>query len=248
MSPDPGPPDFVGVGSQRSGTSWWFSLLLRHPGIARGVESRKELHYFDQYCDRDFTQGDIARYHANFPHSPDLLKGEWTPRYMFDFWTPRLLAEAAPRARLLVMLRDPVERFRSGVEHEGELRGRRPWQRKLLTGAALGRSRYRDQLRRLCDYFPRSQILVLQYEQCVAEPARFYGRTLSFLGVAQFDLAEDQMRKTVGSVTRCATLPAHLRAAVVDELREDVRLLGSEFPEVETSLWPDFAPETAPAP
>src|SRR5271167_1629970 len=41
-----GPPDFVGIGAAKSGTTWWFSLLVRHPEIH--VEYDKELNYFDR--------------------------------------------------------------------------------------------------------------------------------------------------------------------------------------------------------
>ncbi|MGE5281966.1 MAG: sulfotransferase family protein [Chloroflexota bacterium] len=239
----PGPPDFVGVGAQRAGTSWWFSLLLQHPGVDYGVERKKELHYFDRFADREFGAEDVARYHALFPRSGDLLRGEWTPRYMFDFWTPRLLARAAPEARILVMLRDPVERFSSGIAHEEALHGSQPWQRKLFAGSALARSRYAEQLDRLGDHFPRSQILVLQYERCLADPLAFYGKTLEFLGLAPFELEPSQVQRPVGRLTSRSPLPAEAHRAVVTELREDVNRLAAAFPEIDLSLWADFAPE-----
>lgn len=242
-------PDFVGVGTQRSGTSWWFATLQRHPQISPGTESRKELHYFDRFCREGFGAGDIAAYHAKFPGSGGLLRGEWTPRYMCDFWTPRLLSRAAPEARLLVLLRDPVERYRSGVEHESVLNGGdRLQQLKLIVNVALERSRYHRQLTRLLDYFPRSQLLLLQYERCVADPRREFRRTLDFLGAAEFELDEAELRKTAGTVTRRSELPAQLREALVGELGQDVSMLRSDFPELDLGLWPDFAIEQSGAP
>ena len=118
--PTTGPPDFVGVGTQRSGTTWWFKTLLGHPQIRPPRGRRKELHFFDRFCARELLDADVAEYHELFPRKPGQITGEWTPRYMHDFWTPRLLARAAPEAKLLIMFRDPVERYRSGVLHQGQ--------------------------------------------------------------------------------------------------------------------------------
>jgi hypothetical protein len=231
------------VGAQRSGTSWWFSLLLRHPGVDSRDGRPKELHYFDRFLDSEFGADDIAGYHAAFPRRGDLVRGEWTPRYMFDFWTPRLLSLAAPEARLLVMLRDPVERYRSGRAHEEGLYGEEPWKRKHFAGSALARGRYAEQLDRLCDCFPRSQILVLQYERCVADPQAFYDKTLAFLGLPPLQLERSEVERSVGNLTRRVPPPTEIRDAVVGELREDARRLASSYPEIDLSLWPDFAPE-----
>ena len=44
-----GPPDFVGVGTMRSGTSWWWYLLMQHPRFAKVNVRHKEIHFFDHY-------------------------------------------------------------------------------------------------------------------------------------------------------------------------------------------------------
>jgi hypothetical protein len=43
------PPDFVGVGAQKAGTTWWYTLLSSHPGVHAPPGRRKELHYFDRF-------------------------------------------------------------------------------------------------------------------------------------------------------------------------------------------------------
>jgi Sulfotransferase family len=240
-----GAPDFVGVGAQRSGTSWWFSCLLRHPQIEGPTGGEKELHYFDPYYVRSFGASDIAGYHAKFPEVRSvrggMLRGEWTPRYMYDFWTPRLLAMAAPQARLLVMLRDPLERYRSGVELESRLFGRDRARGVATANTALARSRYHEQLNRLLDYFPRSQMLVLQYEQCSAETERQFERTLAFLGIS--DPAPEGVipSRPAGQWMHKRELPDYMRDGVVEELRDDVHLVVSSFPEIDIGLWPNFA-------
>jgi hypothetical protein len=234
-----GPPDFVGIGAQRCGTSWWFSLLAEHPDV---VPATKELHYFDRFGDREFGAAEICRYHALFPQPGSQLRGEWTPRYMHDFWTPALLARAAPRARLLTILRDPVERFRSAVQLGVDLRDRRPNRSgPMFVSDALERGRYHRQLSRMLEYFPAEQLLVLQYERCVAEPLGCYRQTLSFLGLAKHDPDPAALRRRVGWATTSATPLAHLDERLAAELGEDVERLLAQFPQIDPALWPNFS-------
>src|SRR5215207_8121979 len=110
---EPGPPDFIGVGALGSGTGWWHALLLAHPDIRPPRARRRALHHFDRFCAAEMTDADVAAYHERFPRRAGTITGEWTGRYMFDAWTPPLLKRAAPDAKLLVMLSDPIERYRA---------------------------------------------------------------------------------------------------------------------------------------
>ena len=97
---------------------------------------------------------------------------------MLDAWTPRLLRRAAPDARLLVLVRDPVERFRSG-RTLAENRLTVGSTARAAANAAFGRGLYADQLLRLWRVFPREQVLVLQYERCVADARSELRRTFT---------------------------------------------------------------------
>ena len=61
-----GPPDFVGVGFQRCGTTRWYNLIAAHPEVARPV-AMKELHFFDRFHSGGFTEDDLAAYREYFP-------------------------------------------------------------------------------------------------------------------------------------------------------------------------------------
>ena len=176
-------PDYVGVGTARSGTSWWDSLISAHPLVARLPETPKEVHFFDGLWEHGLSDADIERYHAYFARPEGSLSGEWTPGYMVDAWTPALLRRAAPDARLLVLLRDPVERFRSG-RTLAENRFTVGSTARAAANAAFNRGIYADQLLRLWQAFPREQVLVLQYEQCVRDPRAQLERTFAFMGLA----------------------------------------------------------------
>jgi hypothetical protein len=177
-----GPPDFVGVGTARAGTTWWDALIHAHPDVARAPGVPKEVHFFDRFWQGECSDAEIAAYHAYFARPAGCLAGEWTPGYMLDPWTPRLLHRAAPDARLLVLLRDPVERFRSG-RTLAENRLTVGASARAAANAGFQRGIYADQLLRLWRAFPREQVLVLQFERCVREPEAELRRTFTFLGL-----------------------------------------------------------------
>jgi hypothetical protein len=235
-----GPPDFIGVGTQRSGTTWWFETLLGHPQIRGPKGKRKEQHFFDRFGAVEMTEADIAEYRERFPRKPGQIAGEWTPRYMHDFWTPRLIARAAPEAKLLIMFRDPIERFRSGAPHR---LSRTPDARiEAVTADAIERGRYAAQLRRVLACHDASRILILQYEKCVADPAAQYRRTLAFLGVDS-EHRHPELERRRGTTQAASKKP--LWDDLMDGLRAtmepEVAGLAELTPEIDVALWPNFA-------
>jgi hypothetical protein len=235
-----GPPDFIGVGTQRSGTTWWFVSLLEHPGIRAPRSGKKELQFLTRFATRELTDEDIRRYHRKFPRDAGQVVGEWTPRYMHDFWTPRLLRRVAPEAKLLVLLRDPIERFRSGVPKELTVPRGHP--RNRVIADAIERGRYASQLRRLRAEHPDAEVLILQYEKCVRDPVSEYRRTLRFLGADADHPAPDFDRRRGRSQAKRKTplwpdLVEALRATLEPEALE----LAATEPDIDVSLWPNFA-------
>jgi len=237
-----GPPDFVGVGAQRSGTSWWFNLISDHPEVKTTERSHKEVHFFGALFARSLEERDIRAYHAAFPRPPGLIVGEWTPRYMFDPWTPPMLARAAPDVQLLVMLRDPVERYRSGLgRHETSLReaGRGPPSADVASNALL-RGLYFMQLQHLLRHFDRSRLLVLQYERCHRDPYAELERTYRFLGLGDSGHAPATIHEHVERLYPHAELDPEARSRFSAFFAEDVSRLAASFPEIDTRLWPNF--------
>jgi len=236
-----GAPDFVGVGAQRSGTSWWFRQITGHADVV--APWGKERHYFDRFWQRDFTAADADGYRRLFPRPDGALTGEWTPRYMYDPWTPRLLDACAPEAKVLVILRDPWERCLSGMAHESRVLGRElrrangDYLRLMIRGDALLRSSYAKQLERIVRCFGRDRVLVLQYERCVREPEAELERTFRFLGLDAPRSGTIERRSGAGR-PRDHELPP----AVADEMRmslaEDAAALVRVAPEIDLELWP----------
>lgn len=235
------PPDFVGIGAQRSGTSWWYSGIEAQPQVVRVPKRRKELHYFNRFWSGEVPSDLASEYHSLFPRPPGQLAGEWTPRYMYDYWAVPLLREAAPDTRLLVLLRDPVERYRSGLAfavNRARRAGTPP--RLAALGDAVWRGFYAEQLRHVFRYFPRDQVLVLQFERCRRDPLGELRRTCAFLDIDLPDeLPEEMTREREPQVK--AELSDSVRAELVARLEQDVAALAVLCPEIDISLWPNFA-------
>lgn len=232
----PGPPDFVGIGAQRCGTSWWHSLIEQHPAVAPLGLGAKELHFFDDAWDDDAPDGDLAdRYALHFRRRAGQVAGEWTPRYLLDPWAVPRLLRAAPQVRLLVMLRDPVARFRSGLGHALKTR---PSLGPDDVTAAYTRGLYADQLSRVLAQVPRERLLVLQLEQCLADPQRHLDRTLGFLGLDPVPVPADGARN---AAVRTAPVPDDLLDAVREGYRADSRrlagLVGEGADGIDLGLW-----------
>jgi Sulfotransferase family len=236
-----GPPDFVGVGAQRSGTTRWFDLIVQHPEIESPPATRKELHYFDRFHPGGFTAADAAAYHDYFPRPPGRITGEWTPVYLAVPWAPPLLAAAAPQARLLVSLRDPVERYLSGLQrHHRVARATETPLNAMAPLDAFVRGFYHAQLTHLLAHFHRSQVQILQYERCVRDPLPELRRTFAFLGVGDIGFLPDLDAHPNHQPDK-PDLHPDARQALVDAYAPDIARLIAAFPEIDVSLWPNFA-------
>ncbi|HXY72527.1 MAG TPA: sulfotransferase [Actinomycetota bacterium] len=232
-----GPPNFIGVGVQKAGTSWWFAQLTRQSDIHNERGYRKERHFFDRFLYRSMTSADIEAYARWFPRPSGMLAGEWTPEYMHFFWIPALIPRAAPDAKILVLLRDPIERYRSGLAHkrrDGTLVPKYTW-----GDEAFHRGLYGAQLRRLREFVPRDQILVQQYERCCIDPVGELRRTLAFIGAESSNLIGPFDRGVHVTVAPKPDLPPQVRDALVDGYRDDLRLLLELHPDLDLSLWPN---------
>ena len=236
---EPGPPDFIGVGALGSGTGWWHAMLLQHPEIRPPQARRRALHHFDRFCSAEMTDADIAAYHARFPRRRGTITGEWTGRYMFDGWTPPLLRRAAPDARLLVMLADPIERYRAIFSHR---LARREEGEALYMIDAVDRRSHGAQLARLQRFYDPERILVLQFERCRRDPVGQYRRTLDFLEVRDRDFAPRRMRRKAAGKPESRFVAALLRVGLPEGTKRRVteRLVGRPVGRATAPLWPDL--------
>jgi Sulfotransferase domain len=201
-------PDFLIIGAQKAGTTALYAYLRWHPQITG--PSFKEVSFFD----RHYARGE-RWYRAHLPVRRTGLVGEASPSYLFHPLAPERVARMLPRARLIALLRDPVDRAFSHYQHEVAL-GREQLsfedalaredermegevERMLREPAYFShawwnytyaaRGRYAEQLERWFEAFPREQLLVLLTDELAADTAAAYRRVLDFLGAEAQELA-----------------------------------------------------------
>jgi hypothetical protein len=211
-------PDFLIIGTAKGGTSSLYFHLNKHPCVA--APFRKEIYFFD----RTFGRG-VAWYRSFFPTllkkhlttrrlGTPLVTGESTPCYMFHPHVPRRVFETIPHVKLIVLLRNPIDRaysyynqqLRRGAEQlsfeqaidreeqrlQGELdrmladEGYFSFKRQNFSYVTRGL--YAEQLERWLSYFQRQQLLILESEELFSNPARQVQRVLAFLDLPQRDL------------------------------------------------------------
>ena len=229
----------MGVGTARCGTSWWCANLFAHPAVSRARGAPKETHYFDRFEHLEFRDTDVEPYHRYFPRRPGTLAGEWTPTYIYDEAAMGRLHGSAPSARVLVLLRDPVERFWSAVHFDTWWAARRgvPPRPDLW----LGRGAYLRGLEGAARTVGRERLLVLQYERCLLDTGAELRRTYEFVGVDPDFVPPDLTRlHAQGSGDPKRSMPADTREMMVEFYRPHVMRLVSAWPEIDLGLWPNF--------
>ena len=214
--PRPGPamPDthrprlgFMIVGAQKCGTTALAHFLSRHPEI--GMAKPKEVHLFDapDYSGDWSPEEMDERYQPSFEHCPGAaVRGEATPIYMVLPEIARELRRYNPDLKLVVLLRDPVERAISHYYMEsGRDKEHRPLWLALLSepfrlrrcrdarqaGSAMRRHSYRRrglyslQLRNLYRFFDRDRVLVIRTQDLLQRHDAVLRRVFAFLAVSQ---------------------------------------------------------------
>ncbi|WP_293905307.1 sulfotransferase domain-containing protein [Phenylobacterium sp.] len=188
---------FVIAGVQKGGTTALFDYLGDYADLA--LSDTKEVHFFDDER-QDWAAPDYAAYHARFPAADGRPCGEATPIY--SYWPGSLERIAAynPAMKLILVLRDPVQRawshwrmeYARGVETHPFAWCIRQGRQRLFDAEPWGHHRefsyvergfYGEQVERLLGLFPRDQLHVATSEGLRAEPAGALGEVRAFLGL-----------------------------------------------------------------
>jgi hypothetical protein len=208
-------PDFLVAGVPKAGTTALHAALSRHPGLYLSPIKEPKFFLTDGPPPAKGGPGDALtyrehvwerdKYEALFDAAPPgSLRGEATPLYLYDPDAMRRIRDLIPRAKLIVVIRDPVERAHSnwthlwsaGLEPVGDfLRACAEEERRIAAGWAsfwhyTGLGRYGEQLAHVFSLFPREQVLVLRYRLLIDEPAATLDRICAFLGVETGILTE----------------------------------------------------------
>ena len=231
-----GPPDFVGVGAPMAGIRWWSALVADHPGVSGRHRSGTGQYFLSQFARRTFGPDEIQRYHDLFPRRPGTITGEWTPTYLGDPWVPPILYRAAPEARIIVLVREPIDRLRLGLQSSID---RRASNAGAHMAESVDRSYYARPLQKVLRWFPPDQVLVLQYERLVGDPRGQLATTYGFLGLED-DYLPDGLRPP-GPTAALAPLEGRTEQRLIDLYAGDVADLAGLAPTLDLDLWPRFA-------
>ena len=202
-------PDFLIAGAPKAGTTALHTALAAHPGLFMSAVKEPKFFLTDGPPPRRGGPGDAqtyrehiwrrADYEALFATAPaGSLRGESTPFYLYDRDAQRRIRALIPAARLIVILRDPVERAHSnwthlwsaGLDPIGDFPAACAAEdRRVEEGWALfwhytRLGRYGEQLDHLLGLFPREQVFLLRYRDLVDAPAQTLDQICVFLGVA----------------------------------------------------------------
>jgi hypothetical protein len=215
-----------------------------HLRVHRPSQQRRELHYFDHFWDRWPTDGQFRRYLDYFPRPEGSLVGEKTPGYLYQPWVAPMLRHIAPDVRLIALLRDPVERYVSGLgllQRSGALKAQvgagDMGAREHRITEAMDRSRYASQLEWWLRHFPREHILLLQYERCVADPQGQLSRTYAFLGLPDQRASVAEISRARKKSGEHVPVPAEMRRLLAEYYADDVDRLVELMPDLDRSLW-----------
>lgn len=172
----------IGIGAQKAATSWLFKCLQDHPDIC--VAKEKEVHFFSD--DALYGKG-IGWYLDKFSECDNSsIKGEISTSYLASREAPQRIKKDLPGAKLVVILRDPVERSISHIKHlhsrgvevdisMEELLQKHP---EILRNSA-----YEECLGRYREFFGEEQLLVLFFDDICSKPEKVIQRVYEYLGV-----------------------------------------------------------------
>jgi hypothetical protein len=181
---------------------------MKHPKFAPAL--RKEIHFFDQHFEKGWMW-----YLSHFPvREEGILSGEASPHYYFFPEAAQRVAECLPNAKLIMLLRNPVDRAYSHYRHEITMGYERRafheaqdreftftdgvWKRKdlLANGTSqyvhfsyLSKGVYVTYLKKWMEKIPPERFLILKSERLFSEPHVVFPLVLNFLGVPQGNIS-----------------------------------------------------------
>jgi hypothetical protein len=226
-------PDFLAVGPPRTGTTWLYRVMQGHVGLP----SVKETQFFayNYHLGLDWYRWCFKQCSAALP------VGELAPTY-FDHAEARFrIVQAIPQCRIIVSLRDPVERAYSQYKvwsRAGLLKGQFDYLKQRARLAA--HASYAVNLQAWQKLFGRAHVLVLLYDDLRQDPQGYLNSICNFLGIARIEL--EQSHGAGSPVNKSDTMPrnrwlAKMFRRLRDELiRRRLHRLARYF-EDDTRLW-----------
>lgn len=184
-------PNFLIIGSQKSGTTSLYYVLRQHPQIF--MPERKEVNYFflQSEYDRGF-KAYLEHFEAAGPDTPAV--GEASPGYICHPLAPLRIKRFLPDTKLILTVRHPVERAYSQYwDNRRSLSESHTFEQVVENALEVtyhpnrlgyfSRGTYIQYINRFLEHFIRDQLLVLLFDDLKANPQGFFQTVFNFLGV-----------------------------------------------------------------
>jgi len=236
-----------------------YEYLTQHPSVIPGVG--KEVYFFDKKFDKginwykSFFPTKLSKSRLENKQKRNCLTGEATPRYIHYPHTPKRVFDLIPNIKLIVLLRNPIDRayshyqmeagndneelpFEEAIEQEEKRitddmkkmeRNENFYSVYFYRKSYLTRGIYVDQLKRWFEYFPREQFLILKSEDFYSKTPEVYQQVLDFLGLSKFELNSFKAHR----MGKYSAIGAETRKKLADYFRpyneQLYQLLGRNF-------------------
>lgn len=186
--------DFIGLGAAKSGTTWLAKCLGEHPQIC--MSHPKELNFFSRTrafnTNSEYEKLGVRGYTDLFKHCPtESVKGEFSTHYLPDPRVAAIIKKHFPKVKLIVALRDPVERAYSDYLNNKllNLSEKEDFEKAFFErnnsyyDNYLQKGEYYKQLKVYFDLFPRSQIKVILFDDIKNKSKEVVKDLYKFVGV-----------------------------------------------------------------
>jgi len=209
-------PNFIIIGAPKCGTTSLYNYIVKHPGVFPALW--KEIYFFDRYFSREINwyKGNFHlksyKFFYNSICRKQFVTGESTPTYFHHPLAPKRISKFLPHMKLIVLLRNPVDRAyshyqmekslgyeeltfeeaisaendRLHLESEKMIEDINYYSYKRQIFSYLTSGIYVKHLELWMKYFPKNQILILNTEDFERDPNDTYQTVLNFLDLSPF--------------------------------------------------------------
>lgn len=224
--------DFLGIGAQKSGTTWLYEMLRLHPGIS--FPAGKEVHFWDAQRARG-----LEWYRSLFPDGSGTKQGEITPAYaMLSPETIREVRDLNPGLRIVYLIRNPIDRAWSSAlmalgraEMTVDEASDQWFVDHFRSRGSLGRGDYERCIRNWSRELGEGALLVLRHEALTQDPRGLLGACCRHIGVDPgpcVELPDQTLARRVFSGGSVPLRPS-LRAVLHGLYDERIRRLGDRL-------------------
>lgn len=191
-------PNFICIGSQKSGTTTLYNILKYHDEIF--LSNQKELHFFD--IDDEYCKG--VEYYKKYFKTDKNIVGEITPSYIFfDDCAKRIYETLGENIKILIILRNPIDRafshylmsYKRGLENKSFEEAILLEEKRICKGyfekshySYISRGKYSEQIKRYYKYFNKENIKIIFFEEFIQNKKSTISSIENFLNIESNNL------------------------------------------------------------